>query len=153
MIGSLGEVVFEVSENQILTFDGLIFQKKANYSEHAIHTKKGLLEFTGFSATTASMNITLSEDLGVNPRDELGRLEEIFVNHEAVLFILNGNPQGDGLWVIESMSVDYDFISNIGEPKMIQVNLSIKEYIEINENEHEITDEEFNNDYYGVGNW
>ena len=153
MIGSLGEVVFEVSENQILTFDGLTFQRKANYSEHSIHTKKGLLEFTGFSAMTASMNIALNEDLGINPRDELERLTEIFNNHEAVSFILNGNPQGDGLWVIESMSLNYNFISNIGEPKVIEVSLNLKEYIEINESESEVTDEEFENDYNGLGNW
>ncbi|MBR2208885.1 MAG: phage tail protein [Synergistaceae bacterium] len=151
MIGSLGEIVFNVSENQILTFDGLNFQRKANYSEHSVHTRKGLLEFTGFSAATASMNIVLNEVLGINPREELERLNDIFVNHEAVPFILNGNPQGDGLWVIESMSVKYNFISSIGEPKIIEVSLNLKEYIEINENNSESSD--FENDYYGIGNW
>ena len=46
-----------------------------------------------------------------------------------------------------------NFISNIGEPKVIEVSLNLKEYIEINESESEVTDEEFENDYNGLGNW
>ena len=151
MIGSLGEVVFEVSADKILTFDGLQFSKKANYAEHAIHARKGLLEFTGFSAVTASMNIALNADLGVNPLEELAKLNGIFERHEAVFFILDGKPQGDGLWVIESMSLKYDYLSNTGVPKIIEVSLNIKEYGEISGDA--ISTEEFENDYYGLGNW
>ena len=155
MIGSLGEVVFNVSEKQILTFDGLQYSHSAKYSEHAIHGRKGLLEFTGFSATTLSFNITLNSTLGINPKEELKRLKEIFYNHEAVLFILNGEPQGENLWVIESLNEKHDDISRIGISNYIEVSLSLKEYLEIDANnaENEISSEEFENDYYGVGNF
>ena len=155
MVGSLGEIVFDVSESQILTFDGLSFQHSAKYTEHAIHGRKGLLEFTGFSATTMSMTISLNSSLGINPKDEFERLKEIFYNHEAVLFILNGEPQGDNLWVIENMTEKREDISRIGIANFIEVSLSLKEYLEA-EPESEKTDiseEEFNNDYYGTGNW
>lgn len=151
MIGSLGEFVFEVSSDKILTFDGLNFSKKANYAEHTIHARKGLLEFTGFNATTASMNIVLNSALGVDPISELEGLTQIFENHEAVSFILDGKPQGDGLWVIESMGLNYDFLDNKGSPQIIELSISLKEYIEINSDK--LTDEEFYNDYYGIGNW
>ncbi len=151
MIGSLGNVIFEVSTEQILTFDDLNFSHSAKYTEHAIHGRKGLLEFTGFSATAASLNILLNADLGIDPKEEFNGLKEIFDSHEAVPFILDDEPQGDGLWVIESMSEKRDMISNKGAARLIEVSVNLKEYIEVDD--EKISDEEFNNDYNGVGNW
>lgn len=150
MIGSLGSVIFEVSTDKILTFDDLNFSHSAKFTEHAIHGRKGLLEFTGFSATSASLNILLNADLGVDPKEEFNALKEIFDNHDAVPFILDNEPQGDGLWVIESMSEKRDMISNKGAARLIEVSVNLKEYIEV---EDKISDEEFNNDYNGIGNW
>ena len=151
MVGSLGEIIFEVSTDSILTFDDLTFQHSAKYTEHAIHGRKGLLEFTGFSATSASLSILLNADLGIDPKEEFEALKEIFDNHEAVPFILDDEPQGDGLWIIESISEKRDKISNKGAARIIEVSLNLKEYIELNEDE--ISEEEFNNDYNGIGNW
>jgi len=153
MIGSLGEVIFEVSAEKILTFDGLQFSHSAKYSEHAVHGRKGLLEFTGFSASTLSMNITLNSNLGINPKKELENLKEIFFNHEAVLFILDGEPQGENLWVIESLSEKHDNISKHGASNYIEVSLNLKEYIEVNQQNSSNNDFNFENDYYGVGNF
>ena len=155
MVGSLGEVVFDVSSESILTFDGMQYSHSAKYSEHSIIGRKGLLEFTGFSAATLSFTITLNAELGIDPKEQLDRLKEIFYNHEAVLFILNGEPQGENLWVIESLNEKHDDISRIGISNYIEVSLSLKEYLEIDANnaENEISSEEFENDYYGVGNF
>ena len=153
MLGSLGNVVFEISVEQILTFDDLSFQHSASYTEHAIHGRKGLLEFTGFSATTASLNIFLNADLGIDPKKEFNTLKEMFDYHEAVPFILDDEPQGEGLWVIESISEKRDMLDNKGIAKIIEVSLNLKEYVEVSSEEDEITEEEFNNDYYGLGNW
>ena len=148
MIGSLGNVAFEVYENQVLTFDDLQFQHKAKYTEHAVHGHKGLLEFTGFSASTASLNISLNANLGINPREEFNTLKQMFDRHEAVPFILNGEPQGDGLWVIESIGEKRSVVNNRGESGIIEVSLSLKVYIETS-----ISEQQFLNDYNGIGNW
>ena len=129
-IGSLGDVVFEVSSDKVHTFQDLQIQRKANYAEHAIHGKKGLLEFTGFAPLTATMKIDLLAALGVVPKDELDALVEILTNHEAVPFILNGEPQGDNLWVLESMAESYPVINNKGELISVSVTLNLKEYVE-----------------------
>ncbi|MBQ3645104.1 MAG: phage tail protein [Synergistaceae bacterium] len=155
MIGSLGEIVFEVSTEQIFTFNDLTIQRSAKYSSHAIHGRKELLEFTGFAPVSMSMNVVLNAALGINPLEELEGLQEIFTSHEAVLFILNGVPQGDNLWVIESLNEKYDDFHKIGIPQYIEVSLSLKEYVEVNpeSNSQEISQEEFENDYNGIGNW
>ena len=134
-IGSLGDVVFEVSSDKVRTFNDLQVQLKANYMEHAIHGKKGLLEFTGFAASTMTITIDLLASLGVVPKDELTGLEEILTNHEAVPFILNGEPQGDNLWVLESLSESYPVINNKGELISVRVTLNLKEYVEAEDGE------------------
>lgn len=155
MIGSLGQVLFEVSSDKILTFDGLNFSYKAKFAEHSIHNRNSLLEFTGFPAVTASMNILLNSALGVDPYEELENLKNIFREHEAVAFILDGEPQGNGLWVIENMGLNFNFLSNKGRAQIIGVNLSLKEYLDIDGQEfnQDLDQEAFLNDYNGIGNW
>ena len=134
MIGSFGEVVFEVSDEKVRTFRDYQIQRNAKYSEHTIHGRKGLLEFTGLSPASASLSIKLDAGLGVNPKEELNNLREILNNHEAVPFILDGEPQGDGLWVLESLNENFEIIDNHGTFISINVSLNLKEYIEVEAN-------------------
>ena len=134
MIGSFGEVVFEVSAEKVRTFRDFQIQRSAKYTEHAIHGRKGLLEFTGLSASTVSLNIRLDAGLGINPKEELNTLHEILAKHEALPFILDGEPQGDGLWVLESIGENYDIIDNQGTFIAVEVSLKLKEYIEVSSN-------------------
>ncbi|MBQ9527607.1 MAG: phage tail protein [Fretibacterium sp.] len=129
-IGSLGDIVFEVSPDKVRTFRDLQIQRKANYTEHAIHGKKGLLEFTGFAAATGSLNIRLDAALGVNPKAEFDALLEIFTEHQAVPLILNGEPIGDGLWVIEGIDEGFEVVNNKGVAIALEVPLKLKEYVE-----------------------
>ena len=127
-------MVFEVSSERVRTFRDFQIQRSAKYSEHAIHGRKGLLEFSGLSASTASLNIRLDVGLGVNPKEELTALRDILNNHEALPFILDGEPQGDGLWVLESLSESYEIIDNKGAVIAVEVSLKLKEYIEVSAN-------------------
>ena len=134
MIGSLGDVVFEVSTERVRTFRDLQIQRSAKYSEHAIHGRKGLLEFTGLSPASVSLSIRLDAGLGVNPKEELNTLHDILNNHEAVPFILDGEPQGDGLWVLEGVDENHEIIDNHGASIAVEVSLKLKEYIEVDAN-------------------
>ena len=128
MIGSLGDVVFEVSSEKVQTFRDFQIQRSAKFSEHAIHGRKGLLEFTGLSAASISLNIRLDAGLGVIPKDELDYLHFVL---NAVPLILDGEPQGDGLWVLESIDEKHEIIDNYGTSIAVEVSLKLKEYIEI----------------------
>ena len=134
-IGSLGDIVFEVSPDKVRTFRDLQIQRKANYTEHAIHGKKGLLEFTGFAAATGSLNIRLDAALGVNPKEEFDALLEIFTEHQAVPLILDGEPIGDGLWIIENIDENFEVVNNKGTAIALEVPLKLREYVEAEEGE------------------
>ena len=134
MIGSLGDVVFEVSTERVRTFRDFQIQRSAKYSEHAIHGRKGLLEFTGLSPASVSLSIRVDAGLGVHPKEELNTLHDILNNHEAVPFILDGEPQGDGLWVLEGVDENHEIIDNHGASIAVEVSLKLKEYIEVDAN-------------------
>ena len=148
MIGSFGDVIFEVYPEKVRTFRDFQLQRSAKYAEHASHGHKGLLEFTGLSAATASFRIRLDAGLGINPKEELIALRGILTKHEAVLFILDGEPQGDGFWVLENLDESVEIVDNMGVLIAVEVSLKIKEYVEINENG--ISEEELYKDYYGL---
>ena len=148
MIGSFGDVIFEVYPEKVRTFRDFQIQRSAKYAEHAIHGHKGLLEFTGLSAATASFRIRLDAGLGINPKEELIALRGILTKHEVVLFILDGEPQGDGFWVLENLDESVEIVDNMGVLIAVEVSLKIKEYVEINENG--ISEEELYKDYYGL---
>ena len=134
MIGSLGDVVFEVSTERVRTFRDFQIQRSAKYSEHAIYGRKGLLEFTGLSPASISLSIRLDAALGVNPKEELNTLHDILKNHQAVPFILDGEPQGDGLWVVEGLDENHEIVDKHGTSIAVEVSLKLKEYIEVEAN-------------------
>jgi phage protein U len=130
MIGSLGDIVFEVSSEAVKTFGDMTMQYSAKYAQHDIHGGKGLLEFTGLAPTTLSLKIQLSTALGVTPKDELTALRGMLTAGKAVPFILGGEPQGDGLWVIESLNENHKVVDKAGALRLAEVSLSLKEYVE-----------------------
>ena len=134
MIGSYGDIVFEVSSERVKTFRDLQVQRSAKYSEHAIHGRKALLEFTGLSPASISINIRLDAALGLNPKEELSMLYEVLNNHITMPFILDGEPQGDNLWVLESIDERHEIIDNHGKSIAVEVSLKLKEYIEVGAN-------------------
>ena len=129
MIGALGNVTFEVALPKIFTFNDLSFSHSAKYSEHAIHNKKGILEFTGINASTANLKISLDAHLGITPEYELDRLHEMLEQHEAVPFILDGKIQGWSRWVIESLEENHRIIDNTGALIVAEVTIKLREYL------------------------
>ena len=64
-IGTLGNLVFQVSSETVQTIDDLQWSGSAQYSTHQRHLGKGLLEFTGVDPDDLSFSIFLSRSLGV----------------------------------------------------------------------------------------
>ena len=130
-IGSLGDIEFEVSSDKVKTFNDMQLSKGAKFANHDIHGRKGLLEFTGFEPDNLSLKININSALGLDVKEELDALHEILNKHEAVPFILNGEPQGEGLWVLESLDEEFNIINNKGELVHVEASLKLKEYLEI----------------------
>lgn len=130
-IGSLGDVVFEASDEIVRTIRNVKLQGSAKYAEHEVIGGKPLLEFTGLDADSFTFDMFFSTSLGVIPIDEAKKLREIRDKGEAVLFVLDGEPQGVGLWAITQLSEDWEHMDKNGSPHYLSVSVSLKEYTEV----------------------
>lgn len=133
MIGQLGDISFSVSSERVMTFDDLTRQGSARFASHSRQGGKELSEFLGPSLSAISMKIRLSAAAGVNPKEELTRLREIMNTGEAVLFVLDGEPQGDAYWNITALSEAHKIIDNEGRTISAEVSVSLKEYLDTRE--------------------
>ena len=128
-VGSLGDVVFEVSSEKVRTFDNLRRSGAARYAYHGRQSEKELAEFLGPSAESITMEIRLSAYEGLNPTNEVQSLRSMRDTGEAALFILDGIPQGTDCWVIENLSETHKFFDNRGRPAVITCSISLREYL------------------------
>ena len=130
MIASLGDFDFEVSSENIRTFNNLKFSHSAAYSEHKLLNRKGVLEFTGINASSCSLTISLDSFLGNSPIENINIFKQYLNDGEALTFLIGGEVVGDGLWVIESMNETHEIINNKGEVLRAKIDLNLKEYLE-----------------------
>ena len=130
MIGYLGDVVFEVSADKVRTFDDLKRSGSARFASHDLIGRKPLLEFGGPGLDTISFTVTLASWLGVKPEEEVETLRNMRDEGMAVDFVLNGKPQGEGLWAVESVSEESKYITQDGVENFIKCSLTLKEYVE-----------------------
>lgn len=128
MIGFLGDYEFSVSSEQVRTFEKLSFSNSASYAEHKILGRKGLIEFTGLNASSATLSLYLYAYAGIIPADEISELYEKMNNHELLVFCLGGDVMGEGFWVIESLDEDYKRVDAYGTVIEANITLKLREY-------------------------
>lgn len=102
-IGSFGPVSFEVSSNAIETFETMTWTSGVLYQQHKIHGSNSVHEFTGFDASKVTFEIILSAFLGVNPKTELDKLEEVMNERKAYPLVLGTDVIG-AKWLLSNLS-------------------------------------------------
>lgn len=129
MIGTLGtKIVFEVSAEQVLTFESLSREVAGRWAAHEILGAKPKTEYLGPAAQTASLTIRLSAALGVKPRTMLETVEEMVESGDAEYLIIGGKMIGRNRFYIESASESWDRIYSRGELAAASVTLNLGEY-------------------------
>lgn len=123
MIGTLGKMVFSVSENQVNNFKDLKRDVSVKYAIHEIINSKPIVEFTGVELETLSLAIELNAHLGINVSKSIKDWIEICKKAKVLRFILGGEVIGSK-WVVQSVSTAYNVITSNG--KIISASLDIK---------------------------
>lgn len=129
IIGSYGEIVFEVSPNKTQTFNEFERTNSPRWQEHAVIGQKPILEFEGPGTDTISFKVLLRADLGVNPEEQLVKLRKFARWGQKALFIRGNKPISTNYWVIDSLRENHKHIDNLGNVLTIEVDLSLKEYV------------------------
>jgi len=135
MIGKLGDIPFEVSfdgkNKKILNFTNLKRSGGANYEKHTRKGQKPALEFIDLKTDIISFKMSLRSDFGVDPQELLKKLNKYKNIGETLDFNLGNKPVGSGQYVITSYDAGYEYITNGGKVRKIDVSLILEEYIEI----------------------
>lgn len=127
-IGSLGEIIFEASDDVVRTIKDFQRQGAARYATHDVIGRKPLREFIGPGLEKISFNMQLSTTLGVNPAGELRRLRTIRDSGDAIELILDGSPVGEELWTIEDLSESWSHMNKSGGIVFAIVSVTLQEY-------------------------
>lgn len=128
-IGTLGDIVFKVSDKTIQTFDGLKIESKTNYAKHTRHNKKPLLEFQNNDSDTAEFSIYLSTNLGINPLKMLNKIDKYRKQGKILTLIIGGKKYGTK-WVITQHTKEYETFDNKGKLLTAKSIISLEEYAE-----------------------
>ena len=132
MIGILGEIPFSVTFDgnniKALNFSNLKRSGGANYEQHKRGGLKPVLELVDLSLESLKLDISLRSDLGQKPRVLLGTLIGYSEVGKVLDFVLG--QELVGRFVIGSYDAGYEYITNNGKVRKIDVSLSLKEYID-----------------------
>ena len=124
-IGSLGTIIFQVSAEQILTFDSYGTEMSTRLTEHNVIGAKPKVEVLGVGLIEKKLDILLDTSLGVIPADEIEKINKMVISGKRQSLILGGNPKG--YWIIEKVSIEDRRVTNSGISTTAQVALTLKE--------------------------
>jgi len=129
VIGSWGDLVFEVSGEIAKTFQEFTEKSSGRWAEHETLNTAPLSEFLGPGLDELEMTIIFTTMLGVNPRDSYEDLRAAVRRGECNPLILGGIPLSDNSWRIDEISgASKVFGPRDGSVMWMEVSLTAKEY-------------------------
>lgn len=127
VVGSLGDVVFQVSRDTVMTIDNIQWDSGARWEEHQRHMKDPALEYTGMESDKMAFDIYLSRNLGVDPMEQIVKLFAYERNGTILPLIIGNKAYGKYRWVIKNTTRKFQVTDQIGVSS-ITVGLSLKGY-------------------------
>lgn len=127
-IGSFANIIFEVSDRKVLTYDDYKRESKARYAQHQLINQPAVSEWLGRELEELSFKMTFSVALKVNPKVEVEKLRQLCHDGWADYLIVGTSVIGENLWIIESISEDVKAWDNAGNILLSTVNVKMVEY-------------------------
>jgi len=128
-IGCLGDIVFTVSSEYILTIDKMQWSGAARYSTHQRHLYDAMIEFTGLEPDSISFDMKLSEDLGVDVMAEIVKIWTYEREGRPLLLVLGEKGYGKDRWCIESHKTSMETYDKDGNLTGATVSINLIEYL------------------------
>lgn len=130
MLGSLGDIVFEVSNEKALTFRNLKASTGAKYQTHERIGGAPLLERVSENVDTLSFSVLISAFWGVNPAEEMKKIDDAVREGTLLRFVLGRERIGAYMWVITSASYTIKQVDKQGNILSAEASLSLSAYNE-----------------------
>lgn len=129
IIGTLGDIIFTVNPRKWHTFKDFSRNTRARWEKNNIHLKSSKAHFLGSELDTASLEIMLDVDFGMNPRAQVAKLQDYCRMGKVMTLIIGDKAEGRGKWYIESVDSVLNQIDNRGNVFRATVTLSLGEYV------------------------
>lgn len=128
-IGAFNDLVFEVSTERVLTYDGYKRDSKARYARHELSNQTSVLEYLGRDPEEITFTMMFTVSLGVDPAIETSKVRKLCLDGVADYLILGNMIAGENLWVIESVGEEKKAVDNLGKTIVSSVNVKMVEYV------------------------
>lgn len=128
MIGSFGEIVFEVNDKRVHTFNQLTRDSAGRSTDHEVLGQKPVTQFNGPGLDTVSLTIKLHGAHGVKPREEMEQWLIKERDGDAEFLFIGGKGLGVSRWMITRVSQAWNIVMNRGELLSANVSIELKEY-------------------------
>lgn len=104
IIGSLGDILFEVSEETMALINGMTWSGEANIATHQRAGGANLIEFTGTAAQSFSFELTLSGYLMQDPGAMRDQLIAYWSSGTPVTLVFGSKRFGRYKWLVTGWS-------------------------------------------------
>ena len=129
VVGCLGQMVFQVSQEVLETLDGLEWSGSARYAVHQRHNQNALTEFTGLDPDKITFSMFLSQALGVDVMGELVKLWNYERKGESVYLVLGEKCYGKCKWNLVSHKIQAKNYDKYGNLESAEVSVELQEYL------------------------
>lgn len=129
MIGTLGDIVFEVSDKTVRTLKNLQGEAGSDWGSHDVVHGKPRSEWIGPKNRTYNFDMQLRAQDGVPPRRTLNQLQKMAESANAYYFVLGGQPMADNPFKVLTSSDAWDVILKDGKLIACTVSVKLEEYL------------------------
>ena len=129
MIGTLGAVVFSVSDKRILTPTGISGTSGSDWGSHEVVHGKVRSEWIGPKCRTYKFDMLLRAQDGVPPRRTLNELQRMAESANAYYFVVGGQPMADNPFRITALSDEWGAVLYGGQLIECRVSIELEEYL------------------------
>ena len=127
MIGTFGDIIFEVNEQTLRTFDGFVKKSIGRWEVHNLLNANPRSEFLGRGQGEVEFTMNLSSEYG-DVREEIEKIEDMAETGKHAPIIIGQRPVSNGDWYVENSETTWTWVNGRGELTMAEIILTVREY-------------------------
>lgn len=129
VVGCLGDIIFEVSEDVIRTLYDAVWSGSVTIQTHKVHLDNAVQEFVSIDPDGFTFSIHLAAYLGVKPMDEIVKIFDYERTATALPLTIGTKSYGKSHWLIKNHKTKLEKYDNEGDLMSATVSLTLTEYI------------------------
>ena len=128
-IGMLGDIIFEVSDETVMTLKNMQWSGSARHAIHQRLLTNAKTEYTGIDPDKMKFDIVISAYLGVNPQTVIAKLFTYERTGTSLPLVIGHKAYGKYRWVIQQHQTKAQFFDGEGDLTHCTVTVSLLEYL------------------------